>query len=124
MRGMPKRGNQYDTTCDVPADNMSKLPAAQEYVIGSSLSDQDFPTNDKIVSNLLGSVDNTSIDQAQNINRNIKIPKRNCANKFSNRKRAFPALDDAILMETKRVETIPTRKSSQIASLQNDVDFA
>jgi hypothetical protein len=58
------------------------------------------------------------------MNRNIKIPERNCANKFSIEKRAYPALDVETPMETKRVETTPTRKSSQIASLQNDVDFA
>jgi hypothetical protein len=55
---------------------MSKLPAAQEDVIDSSLSKEDVPTNDKIVSNPLGSVDNVSIDQAQNFNRNIKTSKR------------------------------------------------
>ena len=64
MRGMPKRGKHHDTTCDVPAENMSKLPAAQEDVIDSSLSEEDVPTNEEIVSNQLRSVDNKSIDRA------------------------------------------------------------
>jgi hypothetical protein len=122
---MSKRGKHNGATCDVPANNMSKLSAAQEDVIDSSLSDEDVPTtNEEIVSNPLRSVDNTSIDQAQNINRNIKLPKRNCANKFSNGKRAYPALDVANPMEIKRGENIPTRKSSRIASHKSDVDYA
>jgi hypothetical protein len=90
---------------------MSKLSVAQEDVIDSSLSEKDDPTNEEIVSNTLGSVDNTSIDRAQNINGNIKLPKRNCANKFSNVKRANPALDVANQMKTKRRENILTRNS-------------
>ena len=79
-----------------------------------------FPLIPKIVSNQLGSVDNTSIDVAHNINRNIEVPKRNCAIKFSNGKRAYPALDDAAPMEMKRGETTPTRKSSRIAKSNCD----
>jgi hypothetical protein len=103
---------------------MSKLLRAQEVVIDSSLSEKDVPTNKEIVSNTLGSVDNTSIDQAHNINRNIKLPKRNCANKFSNGKRANPVFDVAAPIETKQGENIPTRKSSRIASYYSDCDFA
>jgi hypothetical protein len=113
---MPKRGKHNDTTCDVPANNMSKLSAAQKDVIDSGLSEEDVPTNKEIVSNPLRSVDNTSIDQEQNINKNIKLPKMNCANQFPNRKRAYPALDVATPMEIKRGENITTRKSSRIAS--------
>ena len=36
-RGLPKRGKHHKTTCDAPAVNMSKLSAAQEDVIDSSL---------------------------------------------------------------------------------------
>ena len=43
----------------------------------------------------------------------------NNINKFSTRKRASPALDLANLMENIRVDTIPTRKSSRISSLNN-----
>ena len=107
---MSKRGKHNGATCDVPANNMSKLSAAQEDVIDSSLSDEDVPTNEEIVSNPLRSVDNTSIDQAQNINRNSKLPKRNCANKFSNGKSSYPALDVANPMEIKRGENNPTLK--------------
>ena len=64
-RGLPKRGKKHDTACDVPADNMSKLSAAQEDVIDSSLSEEDVPTNEEIVSSSLGSADNTSIGKAQ-----------------------------------------------------------
>jgi hypothetical protein len=103
---------------------MSKLSGAQEVVIDSSLSEEDVSTNEEIVSNTLGSVDNTSIDQVHNINRNIKPPKRNCANKFSNRKRANSSLDVAALMETKQGENIPTRKSSRLASYYSDGDCA
>jgi hypothetical protein len=124
-RGLPKRGKHYNTTFDKPGSNMSKLPGAQEAVIDSSLSEEDVPTNEEIVSNLLRSVDNTSIDLAHNINRNIKLPERNCAIKFSNGKRANPALDvAAALKETKRGENIPTQKSSRIASYYSDCDFA
>ena len=85
-RGLPKRGKHQQTTCDVPAGNMSKLSAAQEDVIDSSLSEKDVPTNEEIVSSPLGSVDNTSIDKAQSNNRNIIIPNGNSANKFPNGK--------------------------------------
>jgi hypothetical protein len=44
------------------------------------------------------------------------FPKRNCAIKFSNGKRAYPALDVATSMEKKRGETTPTHKSSRIAN--------
>ena len=55
---------------------MSKLPGAQKAMIDSSVSEEDVPTNAKIVSNQLKSVDNTSIDLTHNINRNIiKLPK-------------------------------------------------
>ena len=60
-----KRGKHHKTACDVPADNMSKLSAAQEVVIDSSLSEEDVPTNEEIVSSPLGSADNTSIGKAQ-----------------------------------------------------------
>jgi hypothetical protein len=73
-RGLPKRGKQHNTTCDIPGNNMLKLSGAQEVVIDSSLSKDDVPTNEEIVSNTLRFVDNTSIDQAHNINRNIKLP--------------------------------------------------
>jgi hypothetical protein len=69
-----------------------QISAAQEDVIDSSLSEEDVPSNEEIVSNTLGSVDNTSIVQAQNINRNIKFPNGNRAN---------PALYVANPMETK-----------------------
>ena len=85
---------------------MSKLSAVQVDVIDSSLSEEDVPTNEEIVSNQLRSVDNTSIDVAHNINKNIKLPKRNCAIKFSNGKRAYPALDVAAPMEMKRGELL------------------
>jgi hypothetical protein len=120
--GLPKRGKQHNTTCDVPGNNMLKLSGTQEVVIDYSLSEKDVPTNEEIVSNTLGSV--TSIDQAHNINKNIKLPRRTCANKFSNEKRANPALDVAAPMETKREENIPTRKSSRIASYYSDCDYA
>ena len=67
---------------------MSKLSAAQEDVIVSSLSKEDVPTNEEIVSSPLGSVDNTSTDKAQYNNRNIILPNGNSANKFPNGKRA------------------------------------
>jgi hypothetical protein len=101
---MSKKGKRHDTTCDVPADNMSKLSAAQGDVIDSRLSEEDVPTSKEIVSNPLRSVNNTSINRAQYINRNVMLPKRICANKFSNEKRAYPALDVANPMETKRGE--------------------
>ena len=81
---------------------MSKLSAAQEDVIDSSLSEEDVPTNEEIVSSPLGSVNNTSIDKAQYNNRNIILPNGNSANKFPNGKRAYPALDVANPMENKR----------------------
>jgi hypothetical protein len=55
---------------------MSKLPGAQEVMIDFSVSEEDVPTNAKIVSNQLRFVDNTSIDVAHNININIEFPKR------------------------------------------------
>ena len=109
-----------------PQKNKSKLSAAQEDVIDSGRSEEDVPTNEEIVSNPLGSADNTSIGQAHNIKRNnIKIPNGKRANKFSNGKRANPALDVANAMETKRVENIPSRKSSRIRSYSySDSDYA
>ena len=50
---------------------MSKLSSDQLDVIDSSLSEEDVPTNAKIVSNQLRFGDNTSIDLAQNMNENI-----------------------------------------------------
>ena len=44
--------------------------------------------------------------------------------KFSTRKRAYPALDLANPMVNNRMDTIPTRKSSQISSLACDSDIA
>ena len=93
---------------------MSKLPRTQEELIDSSASVEDVHTNTKIVSNQIRYGDNNVIDQAQNMDGHIKLPKSNCAMKFSNGKRAYPALDDADPMEMKRGETTPTRKSSQI----------
>ena len=92
-RGLPKRGKHHKTTCDIPAINMSKLTAAQEVVVGSSLSEEDVSTNKEIVSSPLGSADNTSIGKAQYNKRNIILP---------NGKRAYPALDVANPMENKR----------------------
>ena len=48
----------------------------------------------------------------------------NNINKFSTRKRAFPALYLANPMVKNRVDTIPTRKSSRISSLAGDSDIA
>jgi hypothetical protein len=78
----------------------------------------------EIVSNTLGFVNNTSIDQAQNMNGHIKLPKSNCAIKFSNGKRAYPVVDDADPMEMKRGETTPTRKSSRIENINSNRDYA
>ena len=104
---------------------MSKLSAAQEDVIDSSLSEKDVPTNEEIVSSPLGSVDNTSIDKAQYNNGNIILPNGNSANKFPNGKRAYPALDVANPKEQKRGEIILTRRSSRIKSYENnDSDYA
>jgi hypothetical protein len=103
---------------------MSKLPRTQEELIDSSISVEDVHTNTKIVSNQIRYGDNNVIDQAQNMNGHIKLPKSNCAMKFSNGKRAYPALDVANPMEIKRGENIPTRKSSRIASHKSDVDYA
>ena len=100
---------------------MSKLSAAQEDVIDSSLSEEDVPTNEEIVSSPLGSADNTSIGKSQYLlNRNIILPNGNSANKFPNGKRAYPALDVANLKEQKRGEIIPTRRSSRIKSYENN----
>ena len=99
---------------------MSKLSAAQEDVIDSSRGVEGAPTHEEIVSNPLRSVDNTSIDKPQLINRNIIIPNGNSGNKFSNGKRASPALDVANPKEQKREELIPTRRSSRIKSYENN----
>ena len=124
-RGLPKRGKHHKTTCDVPAVNTSKLSAAQEDVIDSSRGVEGAPTHEEIVSNPLRAVDNTSIDKPQLINRNIIIPNGNSGNKFSNGKRASPALDVANPKEQKRAELIPTRRSSRIKSYENnDSDYA
>ena len=41
--------------------------------------------------------------------------------KFSNGKRAYPALGDADPMEMKRGETTPTRKSSRIKKINSKI---
>jgi hypothetical protein len=122
--GMPQRGKHYKTTCDETGSNMSKLPGAQEDMIDSSVSEEDVPTNAKTVSNQLRAGDNTSIDPAHNMNKNIRFPKCNCATKFSNGKRAYPALDVAAPMEMKRGETTPIRKSLRIAQNNSNCDYA
>jgi len=64
----------------------------------------------------------TSTDTSVSNNNNIIT---NNINKFSTRKRcASPALDLANPMENIRVDTIPTRKSSRISSLNGEKDIA
>ena len=69
--GLPQREKHYKTTCDETGSNMSKLPGAQEELIDSSVSEEDVPTNTKIVSNQIRYGDNNVIDQAQNMNGHI-----------------------------------------------------
>ena len=63
----------------------------------------------------IGNTD-TSISDMNIITNNI--------NKFSTRKRAYPALDVANPKVTNRVDTIPTRKSLRISSHARDNDIA
>ena len=124
--GLSKRGkhkNNKETTCDVPADNKSKLSNAQDEMFGSSSRAGDVHTIDKIVPRQHRSTDtpisyptDTSISNNNIITNNI--------NKFSTRKRAYPALDLANPMENIRVDKIPTRKSSRISSLNSEKDIA
>ena len=90
--GIPQRGKHYKTTCDKTGSNMSKLPGAQEELIDSSVSVEDVHTNTKIVSNQIRYGDNNVIDQAQNMNGHIKLPKSNCAMKFSKWKTCLSCL--------------------------------
>ena len=59
------------------------------------------------------------------MNENIKFPKRNCAIKFSNEKRAYPALVVAAPMEMKRGKLLQLanrhelQQTKAIAILQN-----
>ena len=64
----------------------------------------------------IGEPTDTSISNNNIITNNI--------NKFSTRKRAYPALDLANPKEYNRVDTIPTRTSSRISSLNRRQDIA
>ena len=111
--GISKRGkhNNNKATCDVPADIMSKLSVAQDEMFGFIHRAGDVHTIYKLVpsqhrptdTRIRNSTD-TSISDNNIITNNI--------NKFSTRKRAYPALDLANPMGKNRVDTIPTRKSS------------
>jgi hypothetical protein len=124
--GLSKRGkHKYNkTTCDVPAHNMSKLSVAQDEMIGSIVRKRDVHTIDKLVprqhrssDTCIGNSNDTRISDNNNIITNN-------INKFSTRKRAYPTLDFANSMVINRVDTIPTRISSQISSLNSDSDIA
>jgi hypothetical protein len=88
--GLSKRGkhnNNKKTTCDVPADNKSKLSNAQDEMFGSISLAGDVHTIDKIVPSQhrstntpIGNLTDTSISNNNIITNNI--------NKFSTRKRA------------------------------------
>jgi hypothetical protein len=84
-------------------------------VIESNLIEEDVPTNEETVSNPLKSADTSNGKVNNVITKNIK---------FSKGKLANPASDVPNPMEIKRVETIPTRKSTWIASYYIDSDFA
>ena len=123
--GISKRGqhNNNKTTCDVPADNMSKLSVAQDELFGSITRDGVVHTIDKLVPSHQKPTDtcienstDTSISDNNIITNNII--------KFSTKKRAYPALHVTNPMVNNRVGTIPTRKSSRISSLARDNDIA
>ena len=97
-----------NATCDVPTDNRSKLSEAHDETVGSIIRAGDvhpFENSAPICSRqppdtCIGSTD-TSISDNNIITNNI--------NKFSTRKRAYPALDVANPKVNHRVDTIPTR---------------
>ena len=102
---------------------MSKLSVAQDEQFGSITRDWDVHTIEKLVPSHhrptdthIGNSTDTSISDNNIITNNI--------NKFSTRKRAYPALDLANPMVNNRVDTTPTRKSSRISSLARDSDIA
>ena len=102
---------------------MSKLSVAQDEMFGSITRDGDVHTIDKLVPSQhrptdtrIGNSTDTSISDNNIITNNI--------NKFSTRKRAYPALNLTNPMVNNRVDTIPTPKSSQISSLAGDSDIA
>ena len=86
-------------TCDVPANNMSKLSVAQDKLFGSIVCTGDVHTIDKLVPRQHRSIDthigNSADTRISNNNNNIT----NNINQFSTRKRASPALDLANPME-------------------------
>ena len=115
--GLSKRGkHKYNkTTRDVPADNMSKLSVAQDEMFGFIHRAGDIHTIDKLVPSQHKSTDT--------LTSNINIITNNI-NKVSTRKRASSILDLANLMEKNRVDTITTRKSSRLSSLNSDRNSA
>jgi len=98
-------------------------------MFGSIVRKGDVHTIDNIVprqhrssDTCIGTSTDTSVSNNNNNNNNIIT---NNINKFSTRKRcASPALDLANPMENIRVDTIPTRKSSRISSLNSEKDIA
>ena len=92
-------------------------------MFGSSSRTGDVHTTSKIAPSqhrstdiIFGKSTDTCISNNNIITNNI--------NKFSTRKRAYPALDLANLKEYNRVDTIPTRTSSRISSLNRRQDIA
>ena len=78
--------------------------------------DKIFPSQHRSTDTRIGNPTDTSISNNNIITNNI--------NKFSTRKRAYPALDLANPKKNNRVGTIPTRKSSRISSLNRIQDIA
>jgi hypothetical protein len=103
---------------------MSKLFVAQDEMFGSIVRYGDVHTIENIVPRQ-HRLSNTCIGNSTDtsISNNNKII-TNSINKFSTRNRASPALDLANPMENIRVDTISTRKSSRISSLNSDKDIA
>ena len=103
---------------------MSKLSEAQDELDGSITRAGDVHTFENSAPICSRQPTDTCIGNSTDTSISDNNIITNYINKFSTRKRAYPALDVANPKVNHRVDTIPTRKSSRISSLARDNDIA